>query len=470
MNRVTLWAFMMVFIMICIINALSTEMFKEVLVYKVEQNTMTFDIVDQVGTDTSFLRYVPSMKVVNNQGQAWIKPTYDVGKDEYVITALPSKVYVVILSKAMGVKKLGDIKDIYIQEYTKQKYDILQAIFSSMPQTKSFTLSTSQKDVVVICDTPRKIKAFLQTSPEYKILDYEEIDLNILKTISTIAATEDVDCNREFGLRERFPVFRLVYFDLMLATKFHNVKGFERDLYTLVTLPQLRDQFEKNNYYTKFFNFLPLTLTYLRKMNRHITSRDALPILEQFTNTYTSKRNVDGYLEGDVFVTRHHRIDGVPVETKDMVIQLRNQRRDHENGDYTFINTDGKRYYLRKISSVKRMEGVSRCYTDPSKSSKEECLRVPGNVWDRPCITNEECPFYQANKRYNNYRGGCNDGFCEYPIGIKGVSYRTYDPQSKAVCHGCPVEQPACCESQGKNPDYAFELDIYERSQTNMSI
>jgi hypothetical protein len=94
--------------------------------------------------------------------------------------------------------------------------------------------------------------------------------------------------------------------------------------------------------------------------------------------------------------------------------------------------------------------------------------------WDKPCENHSDCPFYQANKNYNNYRGGCIDGRCEMPLGIKQVAYRLYDDKSKPLCYQCKNQtNPYCCEDQADNkqypslqsPDYAFDLDSFERIQ-----
>jgi hypothetical protein len=115
-----------------------------------------------------------------------------------------------------------------------------------------------------------------------------------------------------------------------------------------------------------------------------------------------------------------------------------------------------------------------RCYDNPDILSKGLCdspyddlgrLKNKQTYWDRPCEKNEECPFYQANKNYKNYRGGCIDGRCEMPIGINQVAYRLYDPKSKPMCNGCKdVSNPYCCAEQD-TPDYAFQLDMFERRQ-----
>lgn len=120
---------------------------------------------------------------------------------------------------------------------------------------------------------------------------------------------------------------------------------------------------------------------------------------------------------------------------------------------------------------------LGTCVTNPTIKGREQCEspydafgapKAAGpDVWDAPCRKNVECPFFQKNERYPNYRGGCIAGYCEMPLGLQRVGFRKYyqGETSYPLCHGCPAErQRACCASQGADPDYAFELDQYERS------
>ena len=94
-------------------------------------------------------------------------------------------------------------------------------------------------------------------------------------------------------------------------------------------------------------------------------------------------------------------------------------------------------------------------------------------VWDKPCVNNQECPFYKANKNYSNRRGGCINGYCEMPKNIKRVGYKYYDTKNKPFCHNCKnkdclgEECFTCCEEQYdrkkypflKSADFVFEND-----------
>jgi hypothetical protein len=113
---------------------------------------------------------------------------------------------------------------------------------------------------------------------------------------------------------------------------------------------------------------------------------------------------------------------------------------------------------------------LSICARDPRVNIRELC---PG-TWDRPCERDSDCPFFQANGRYPNYRGGCIAGFCELPIGLRPDGYRHFRTSraSFPMCHGCKdPDDPGCCAGQGRegrDPDYAFELDQFERLHSGL--
>ena len=104
------------------------------------------------------------------------------------------------------------------------------------------------------------------------------------------------------------------------------------------------------------------------------------------------------------------------------------------------------------------------------------------NVWDKPCKTNSDCPFYKANKNYSNDFGKCNvsTGKCEMPVGITPMIYTKYDKNSKAKCYNCPPGFPdnKCChiqkklisngQSNLKSPDYMFLGDSEQRTLNNL--
>lgn len=130
-----------------------------------------------------------------------------------------------------------------------------------------------------------------------------------------------------------------------------------------------------------------------------------------------------------------------------------------------------------------RFDPSYRCYQDPTIPTRNECIDevdASGNPkpiynWDRPCNKDTECPFYLKNKNYLNNRGGCNNGYCELPVGVKRLSYREYDKNytdnNYPRCYGCEDNDNInCCEKQGDNekgPDYKYEGDQEDRRLSN---
>jgi hypothetical protein len=105
------------------------------------------------------------------------------------------------------------------------------------------------------------------------------------------------------------------------------------------------------------------------------------------------------------------------------------------------------------------------CSIDSTIPVRELC-ESNGGVWDHPCDKDDDCPYFQSNKRYRNTRGGCVAGYCEMPVGVKRAGYRHFDNESKPVCYSCgsdPLRSGGeCCKTQTL-PDYAFEMDEFER-------
>lgn len=89
------------------------------------------------------------------------------------------------------------------------------------------------------------------------------------------------------------------------------------------------------------------------------------------------------------------------------------------------------------------------CMTSPTTEIKSVC-KAEGGLWDAPCTSDDQCPYFQKNLVYPNYRGGCLDsGWCEMPLGVTQPSFRT--ATGNAFSHNA------------KLLDIAFPLDQYER-------
>ena len=130
------------------------------------------------------------------------------------------------------------------------------------------------------------------------------------------------------------------------------------------------------------------------------------------------------------------------------------------------------------------------CYGNNKIVNKFECdsyYTKEGNpkdyysIWDKKCATNEECPYYKKNTRYENSRGGCINGNCEFPVGVKKIGFTKYNDEeyNRPHCYNCQdTTDLNCCanikEFQDKNGiginnDYVFENDTEDRKLNNLN-
>ena len=89
----------------------------------------------------------------------------------------------------------------------------------------------------------------------------------------------------------------------------------------------------------------------------------------------------------------------------------------------------------------------------------EECVKH-GGVWDRPCGVDTECPFYDSRQG----RGGCNNGFCEMPLGLQSISFRQAGP-GQPMRRGCtPVDPsyPWCTQNDTETDALRFSRTARE--------
>jgi hypothetical protein len=102
------------------------------------------------------------------------------------------------------------------------------------------------------------------------------------------------------------------------------------------------------------------------------------------------------------------------------------------------------------------------CYGDRTIEQKMLCdskydaigePKKKATVWDRPCFQDSDCPYYDGRKG----RGGClQGGMCEFPIGAKQASFRTFSgPPYAPFCYGCDPYDTQCCAKK-KDVEYVF--------------
>lgn len=116
--------------------------------------------------------------------------------------------------------------------------------------------------------------------------------------------------------------------------------------------------------------------------------------------------------------------------------------------------------------------GFHGCYGNSEIKNKFECdsyYNIDGtpknyySLWDKKCVKNDECPYYKSNNNYINNRGGCiNNGYCEFPVGVKRLGFTKYSDTdlNKPLCYNCDNIED---NGNQKKPDYVFENDFDER-------
>lgn len=321
------------------------------------------------------------------------------------------------------------------------------------------TSSLDEVDVLLFFDSLNNIKKITESYNNKNIdfITYDGYNIHLLKFYLPYCKIKGINLKEFPGYIDRFPVKTCIVFDMILA----GVKYIPQIGVPLVA---------ESNYMTLYFEFLPESLSVLGRSNKHILTRSSKQILEQFAVavddsqpiTIEPKHAINGYLMDGKFYHDMTHIDGIPL-VSGMKIILKQQWNDTENGKYTtsdnpmiFIKTD----IANEAREANEVDEGGECIDNPNIKTESTCP----TTWDKRCSINEECPFYQANKKYPNYFGGCESGYCQMPLGIKRTGYRKYDKNSKALCYDADGVggTRAECNTDDK-PDYAFELDQFQR-------
>lgn len=300
-------------------------------------------------------------------------------------------------------------------------------------------------------------------------------DYDIARTIMPHAVFKDVDTRFYFNniADQTTPVKTVVEFYNVLYTKDSKPLSY---LHALI-IQMFAQNYEKNNHIARYFKTHAQTLTNPSESPRLRHSTEMFMDANSSTMMFAPTINVPGYYDSATLTFEYPNdvLDGVPLNRGDFVV-LKNQDKQHENAEYVVqYVANGKAVLRRKFLDLSDNPDKYFCVTNKALKRQEECtsprnritheLKPQLDVWDAPCTMSEQCPFFQANKLYKNYRGGCVDGTCEMPLGVKRIGFRKYtgDP----LCHGCPLSNPKCCDTQ-QEPDYAFANDSFERERAGV--
>ena len=233
-------------------------------------------------------------------------------------------------------------------------------------------------------------------------------------------------------------------------------KAFEN--YTLdLVIKFFADNMGYMNYFERLFALHPRTITFQNEFNKELmVDRREYSVLEQFTSPATvpanndprlklaPRGNVPGYLlpSENAFFTELDVIAGVPIIVGDVVV-LANQDKSQENGTYavTFVGnalqnmTRLQRKDPKYPVTIDTLDPTYYCVTNPSIKYKHECLNLYDkngsrkqmiDVWDGPCKSDLQCPFYHYDTHTKSYKGRCVNGYCEMPMGYTRIGYTKY--------------------------------------------
>jgi len=343
-----------------------------------------------------------------------------------------------------------------------------------------------ENDIFIKYGTQQNIKRFIEKHQDVMdFLDVHTIDIHTLKASWEYARYESIDLSKVFMKQVNpLPIMKFIVFHVFLVQTKPIAREYTDQILQLVTNMGPK-ALAINNYYTLFFTYAPIVQSYMTAKNDHIHKRSTgkkLQILEEFVDrkpfVYDMENEIPGFFDSTSLKFYVTNVDSIYVPLKvGIMLRLTKQKMSIQNGVYTVIHVDDTQTILQRNTPFKtkggkdeRLDGRYKCYGDPYILNEGLCnslldeagqLKPVRTYWDRPCETNEECPFYQKNKTYKSYRGGCNGGFCELPIGVERLSWRLYDKNTKPVCHGCQPSDVRCCDA--RNKDYAFQLDYYER-------
>lgn len=399
-----------------------------------------------------------------NIEQSAVVPIYNMSlyKNSKVLTVLPEE-YILVFITEKTVKI--DYSTLYIPVDIKNIINIIVNLNKNFKNTKIVTYKTYNKillkgNIVALCDTLENISHLLnkEVAIVYNVIDYD-IDINLLKLYMPYSLYKNI--NMSIYLKkynDQNPIKSLLVFNnfIILLSSYENF--FDYELYELISNINDINILATNNYYTMYFDYSHITLKFLSKYNNYINTRsntrsntNNLQILESYKDDsiIDINENVKGFYDsnkGEFYPINDNLLDF-------KIVKLVNQHRPEENGVYKIQNNILIKRDNKKLIEDSQFDAGYVCYNEQN-TIKGLCKEK----WDRPCKTNLECPFYQANKTYPNYRGGCIDGHCEFPLGLERISYRKFDPKTKPTCHSCPVENRSCCDSL-KVKDYVFASD-----------
>lgn len=402
--------------------------------------------------------------------------------------------------KELSNHKVGVVREedtIIVKALTKA-YGMTSApqvvVVGSLKGGKKQLFDTKSIDALCIVANPKNPALIDISSNKVSMVDYEDVDPVKLHYILPCTSQQDMDLKLIFPKYvDRYTVKKTLLIDNLIVSKNKNDGSYIQDL----IVKYYASRFANINYLGMHFNIHPRTRILLNNEDTTYAEKENMRI-EGFEGENDERKiiklkpqhNIIGYYDYSKKQFEYGGVvlDGVVLKVGDNVT-LASQLRNDENGIYTVVsvNDDAQKTLLQKTSkdayeqyalqagtANELIDPMYVCFTNPSIKIRGLCLsdydlngkkKSSRDIWDKPCKYDQECPFFQANKSYPNYRGGCINGYCEMPIGIERVGYRGIGSESKPFCSNCPDSlEPDCC-SKLANPVYAFKYDDFQNPE-----
>jgi hypothetical protein len=339
----------------------------------------------------------------------------------------------------------------YPTELHKNLFEIIckanELDISAIKMKQTDSLDDPEIHVLIFFDSLNNKANLTQNNIDF--ISYDGYNIHLLKFYIPYCKIKSLPLNVSFqNYKDNYPVKTCMTIDMLLiANKNMNNPSIYKYFDKFYLIPE-------SNYMTQYFEFFDISIDKLQQANNKKLNTN-LQILEQFALQESdlpivyAKHDLNGYLMNNKFYYNSTHIDGIPL-VSGMTIILDKQWNEIENGKY-ITSKENPLIFNKIVKPDANTKLNGECLNNPDAKSQLLCP----TIWDQRCIKNEDCPFYQKNTNYPNYFGGCESGFCQMPLGIKRTFYRTYDPDSKPICHNGPCDP--------NKPDYAFELDQYQR-------
>lgn len=186
------------------------------------------------------------------------------------------------------------------------------------------------------------------------------------------------------------------------------------------------------------------------------------------------------YLDPTFVLNKNFNDFSPRIKNSDEIVKIEEQYKDKlklENQYACFnINPDAKSSFLPYMNK-------DICESPLDAFSRPK----PVGVFDKPCQKDNECPFFNSNKNYDNEFGKCVNNKCELPINMVNLGYHYYHSNSnnRPLCYNCDSKYfnlldgnpQDCCSEQFnkkkypflKSPDYAFNNDNLKRKNAYLN-